>query len=121
MKKLLHICLSLCVAERIAQENQKIPKLFLITERFIAKFSEQPNCFDGWYVGFENREYKCLSFQELPLVIITNVSLIQKATLVSYEIKYEKVVQDYSDKTPLGGGVISYGPFRGGELRLFYN
>ena len=46
--------------------------------------------------------------------------LIQKATLVSYEIKYEKVVQDY-DKTPLGGGVISYGPFLGVEIKAVEN
>ncbi len=116
MKKLLHICLLLCVAATvIAQENQKIPKLYDWKDLSQNFPNSQIVSMDGMSVlKIENTNASRL---ELPLVIITNVSLIQKATLVSYEIKYEKVVQDY-DKTPLGGGVISYGPFRGGELRL---
>jgi hypothetical protein len=116
MKKLLHIGLLLCLAMSvIAQENQKILKIYDWKDLSHNFPNSQIVSMDGMSVlKIENTNASRLEF---PLVIITNASLIQKTTLVSYEIKYENVVQDY-DKTPLGGGVISYGPFRGGEFRL---
>jgi hypothetical protein len=116
MKKLLHICLLLCVAATVAaQENQKILKVYDWKDLSAQIPNSQIVSMDGMSVlKIENTNASRL---ELSLVTITNASLIQKTTLASYEIKYENVVQDY-DKTPLGGGRISYGAFRGGELSL---
>jgi hypothetical protein len=116
MKKLLHIGLLLCIAATVAaQENQKILKVYDWKDLSAQIPNSQIVSMDGMSVlKIENTNASRL---ELSLVTITNASLIQKATLASYEIKYENVVHDY-DKTPLGGGTVLYGGLMMGELRL---
>ncbi|HVU28602.1 MAG TPA: hypothetical protein VHG71_12815 [Verrucomicrobiae bacterium] len=123
MKKLFQIGLLLWLAANAnAQENsaQNAPKV-LHTYDWKDLNVQSTNCqiqivsMDGMSVlKIENTNRSRL---ELPLIIITNALLIQKTTLISDEIKYVSVVGDY-DKTPLGGNVVSFGPWRHGELRL---
>ena len=78
MKKLLHICLLLCVAATvIAQENQKIPKLYDWKDLSQNFPNSQIVSMDGMSVlKIENTNASRL---ELPLVIITNVSTDSKS------------------------------------------
>ena len=122
MKKLFQISLLLWLASvAAAQESPapKAPKVLCVygwTNLAAQIPDSQVISMDGFSVlKIEITNY---SRPELVLVTITNSSLIKKADAFSCEIKYGNVLGANDASTDSSGKVISYGPWRSGELKL---
>jgi hypothetical protein len=102
MKKLLHIGLLLCIAATVtAQENRKLLKVYDWNDLPKHYPNSQIISMDGMSIlKIENTNHVSL---DIKLLTITNSSLIAKAGLIQYEMKYENVVAKHTTN----GSIVS--------------